>query len=324
MYEKIMIPLDGSPFSEEALPLAIGVARRTGAELHLVHVVEPLVGSFTITAKEIAEEQLDALADRIAKEMGIETEDEILEGGAVDELLEYIEEEEIDLIVNATHGWGGLQRAWLGSTTDALVRESPAPILTVRPSGRHKGAQPAAAVAAGIGEATGQVLSAAQGTAEGAELLRGVVARRPLLPLDGSKLAESMIEPLIELVGSDAHYTLLRVVQIPIPPDPMTGTWASDIWAEQVPIIEKEALAYLDEVADRISGRVKSVGTAIRTELNAGSAILDYARQNENDLIAISTRGHSGIKRLALGSVADKVLRGADVPVLLKGPGGSE
>jgi len=321
MYHKVLIPLDGSPFSEEALPLAVGAAKRTGAELRLVHVVEPLFGQFTITAEEVAERQLKLLAAQITADTGVPANAEVLKGKAQTELLDYIERHEIDLVVVATHGWGGLQRAWLGSTTDALVREAAIPVLALRPSGRHTPATPAAAVKAGLGESTGEVLRAAQGTAPGAELLAGTIARRPLITLDGSELAESAIDPVVDLVGPDAEYTLLRVVQIPILPDPMTGAWAADLWQEQLPAIEADAKAYLDDVAARIAGRVRAVRTAIRTELSAAAAILDYAAQNRIDLIGIATRGHGGLRRLALGSVADKVLRGAEVPVLVKGSG---
>lgn len=322
MYQRILVPLDGSPFSEEALPIAIGAAKRTGAELRLVHVVEPLVAKVTIESEAAADEQLRTLAAEITADTGVPANAEILKGKARPELLDYIERHEVDLVVLATHGWGGIQRAWLGSTTDALVREATVPILAMRPHGQRQPKTTLARAISGMGESTGEVLKAAWQTARGAELIAGTIAHRPLIPLDGSELAESAIEPVVELVGPDADYLLLRIVQIPIVPDPMTGAWASDLWQEHLPAIEKDAKAYLDDVASRFSGRVRSVETAIRTELAAAPAILDFAAQHHADLIGISTRGHGGLRRLALGSVADKVLRGAEVPVLVKGPDG--
>lgn len=321
MYHKILLPLDGSPFSEEALPLAVGVARRTGAELRIIHVAEPLIGEIFLEMGKGTEAQLQALAARVTAKTGVPARAELLAGKALPEILGYISGEGIDLVVVATHGWGGLQRAWLGSTTDALVRAAPVPILAMHPRGRTPAATPPAGTIPGTGESTGATLSAAEHTARGAELLAGTIAHRPLIPLDGSTLAESAIDPLVDLVGPDAHYTLLRIVQIPIPPDPMTGSWAPDLWQQQIPAMQQDAKAYLDDVASRLAGRVRSVETAIRTELGAAPAILEFARERQADLIAISTRGHGGLKRLALGSVADKVLRGADLPVLLKGPG---
>lgn len=320
MYEKIMVPLDGSPFSEESVPLAIGVARRTGAELRLVHVMEPLIGRMIIESQGGAERQLQDLAARVTAETGTPATAELLVGKALPELCGYIEREGIDLIVLATHGWGGIQRAWLGSLTDALVRQITVPILAFRPRGRAPATTPPSATEPGTGEAPGAAVTAALHTTAGQRLLEGKIAERPLLPLDGSLLAESALEPLLDLVGPDATYTLIRVVQLPIPPDPMTASWAPELWQDQLPTLQQEAQEYLDSVAARIAPRVEEVRTVVRTEIAAAPTILEYAAESRADLIAISTRGHGGLRRLALGSVTDKVLRGAEAPVLMVRP----
>jgi nucleotide-binding universal stress UspA family protein len=201
-----------------------------------------------------------------------------------------------------------------------MVREIAVPVLAVRPRERAPAATPPPGTEPGTGQIPGTAIAAAEHTAHGSALLEGTLALRPLLPLDGSELAESALEPLLDLVGPDAHYTLLRVIQIPVTPDMMTGSWASEVWYEQVPVHERQVQEYLDSVASRLAGRVREVETVVLTELNPAIAILNYAAEHQIDLIAISTRGHGGLKRLALGSVTDKVLRGADVPVLVVRP----
>lgn len=320
MYHKILVPLDGSPFSEEILPLAIGAARRTGAELRLVHVLEPIFGGLKLGSAAAIEQQLHTLAARVSVEGGVTASGELLMGKALPELGGYIAREGIDLVVLATHGWGGLQRAWLGSTTDALIRQVTVPVLASRPRGPNPRATPPPATPPGSGEAAGAAVEAAARTAPGRATLEGTIASRPLLTLDGSPAAEAALEPLLDLVGPEASYTLLRVVQLPIPPDAAAATWAPELWQDQIPALQREAQEYLDEVAARLASRVRAVQTVVLTELSAAPVILEYAAGHDIDLIALSTRGHGGVRRMALGSVADKVLRGAEVPVLVVPP----
>lgn len=320
MYHKILVPLDGSPFSEEILPLAIGIARRTGAELRLVHVIEPLFGRTVVGSQEVVEHQFQTLAARVTVEGEVSAKADLLIGKAIPELCKYITREGIDLVSLATHGWGGLQRAWLGGTTDSLIRQVSIPVLAGRPSPREPSPTPPLATGPGLGGEVGAAVEAAARTVEGRAILAGTIATRPLLTLDGSARAETAIEPLLDLVGPEASYTLLRVVQLPIPPDAATAVWTTELWQDHLPALQREAQEYLDRVAARIEPRARSVQTVVRTELSPAQTILDYAASHETDLIAISTRGHGRLRRLALGSVADKVLRGADVPVLVVPP----
>lgn len=321
MYHKIMVPLDGSPFSEEILPLAIGAARRTGAELRLVHVLEPFLGRMIIESAASVEEQFHTLAARVSVEGGVTATAELLVGKALPELGGFIERDGIDLVVLATHGWGGLQRAWLGSVTDALIRQVTVPVLASRPRPLTPRATPPLGTPPGMGETAGEAVEAAAHTPAGRAVLEGAVATRPLLTLDGSPLAEAALEPLLDLVGPEASYTLLRVVPLPIPTEAAAAAWAAELWQDQVPALQQEAQEYLDEVAARIRPRVHAVETVVLTELSPAHAILDFASRHSPDLIALSTRGQGGLRRLALGSVADKVLRAAEVPVLVVPPG---
>lgn len=303
MYHKILVPLDGSPFSEEALPLAIGVARRTGAELRLLHVMESLYGK-VIESEAAITDEMDGLARRIMEAAGVTAMVGVRRGEAVPEICAYIEEEGIDLVVMATHGWGGIRRAWLGSVTDELVRAAKVPLLVVRPQGGEPAAAPPEGAAVGSGHPP----------------LQGAEIRHALLTLDGSDLAESAVEPLLALAGPDARYTLLRVVPIPIPGDAMTAGWDPALWQDLLPTLRDEARDYLDRFAAQLRERVREVEIDVLIELSPASAIIDYAAQHDIDLIAMATHGHGGIRRVALGSVTDKVLRGADAPVLISGP----
>jgi len=146
---------------------------------------------------------------------------------------------------------------------------------------------------------------------------------RILVPLDGSKLSESILEHVKEIaVGcSTSEVILLMVVE-----QAETGTgqsWGGLVSAEQINILRDrlmtEAKNYIGKVAERLSKEGIPVKTCIKQGA-AADAILDYAQENRMDLIIMSTRGSSGISRWTFGSVAAKVSHHSPVPVFLAPP----
>jgi nucleotide-binding universal stress UspA family protein len=150
-----------------------------------------------------------------------------------------------------------------------------------------------------------------------------------LIPLDGSDLAERILSPataLGELMG--ARFTLLRVVKPVHPTLPYTeGLSIAQLAGEILDQIEKlqgelrkEAQEYLTGLAERLRGRSLGVQTRIAVEEHPAAAILHEAAACGADLIAMATHGRGGLSRLFLGSVADKVLRGSMLAVLVHHP----
>ena len=134
-----------------------------------------------------------------------------------------------------------------------------------------------------------------------------------LVPLDGSKLAEAIL-PHAEFLAKtlNAEIVLLSVV-VPTPPfaaDEMVTYPATD------EAVEVEAEAYLTSVRERLHRQGLRVRAATRSG-QAADQIVDYAREAGISLIAMCTHGRSGLGRWVMGSVADKVLRGAETPILL-------
>jgi nucleotide-binding universal stress UspA family protein len=197
-----------------------------------------------------------------------------------------------DLVVMTTHGHGPLARAWMGSVADKLMRRLPMPVLLTRP---HE---------------------------EALDILEGVhehAFEHVLIPLDGSALAEQAMGPAIalgELMG--AEYTLMQAIE----PVVLSYAPAAQVVALDEQTMEQwraEALAYLD----RVAGQMRDRGLIVRTSVRYGPppiAIVDYSREHTADLITISTHGRGGVARLLIGSVADKVVRTASVPVLIIPP----
>jgi nucleotide-binding universal stress UspA family protein len=138
MYERILLPTDGSQASDRAVEQAIGLASETGAALHVLFVVEdvpyaPDMMDDEVAAqiREIGEEALEEIQDR-ADEAGVEVVAALREGVPHESILAYAEEADADVIVMGTHGRSGLDRYLLGSVTERVVRTAEVPVLTVR------------------------------------------------------------------------------------------------------------------------------------------------------------------------------------------------
>jgi len=135
--------------------------------------------------------------------------------------------------------------------------------------------------------------------------------KRVLLPLDGSMTAESIVPFVLEIAGPlDMEITLLQVIV----PRPQTGIEAGVV--EDVAGLQSEAERYLAGVA----ANLRAKGVRVRMLVRVGRAvaeILDAARDAEADLIAMATHGRGGLGRMLFGSVAEAVLRQAEIPVFL-------
>jgi nucleotide-binding universal stress UspA family protein len=147
--------------------------------------------------------------------------------------------------------------------------------------------------------------------------LPGFSNHRILVPLDGSALSETVI-PVALALGrlSDARYTLVQVVS---PPVMMALGDSVPVAVPQrsVEELRTAAAAYLDRLASQLRQQGYTVETEVLVHPSPGRAIEAFARQTGSSLIALATHGRSGITRLALGSMADVIVHGSSVPVLL-------
>jgi nucleotide-binding universal stress UspA family protein len=206
-------------------------------------------------------------------------------------LARHVAATDTDLIVMTTHGRGGVARFWLGSVADVLVRASPVPVLLLRPDEAMPKSE------------------------------RPSHIQRILIPLDGSARSEAMVEHALELGQlMQSEYTLLRVVAPFILGAAAPFTTPTDFDPDRTLRLQSEAQHELDRIARRLEAGGAQVRTRVVLSEQVAAAILEDASQHGIDLIAMSTLGRSGLARLLIGSVADKVLRGAEVPLLLYRP----
>jgi nucleotide-binding universal stress UspA family protein len=286
---RIMVPLDGSAFAEAALPLAYDLARRHGSDVHLVRVHQPPLPvkrsggdpAFDLDLEREGRWYLDVLLGRIEAHERARSVTAHPHGPVVESLSRYIADHGIDLVVMTTHARGGLSRAWLGSVADGLVRQAAAPVLLLRP-GRQ-----------------GLPLAGA-----------GPVFRRILLPVDGGAAQERMAEYAIAAAGTaGVAYTLLRVVT--------EGALSTRRALPRRATVQ----ATVELEAERLRAHGVRVQPQVVVNDDPADAILRHAAEHDIDLIAMATRSRGGMERLLLGSVADRVVRQAGIPVLLWNPG---
>ncbi len=141
MYQRVLLPLDGSEMAQQALPHAVALAACCGAELFLLRVLEPFPHFRGMSAAELAaiQQQTDEWAqeyfDRLVKDLqgrGIVVKTAIVEGPPSVVITQYAEENEVDLIVVCSRGRSGLSRWLMGSVADRVMRGATAPVLLVK------------------------------------------------------------------------------------------------------------------------------------------------------------------------------------------------
>lgn len=289
MSRPVVVPLDGSPLAEHALPYAIALARSLGTRLILVHARQ------SAALPEPGAPDLDAVARRV-RDDGVEADIHVCQMARAEEagraILQAATELGASLIVMATHGRGGLGRMVYGSVADQVLRETTLPVLFIPPL-----------------------------------VDRPWPDDRPLrilVPLDGSQTAEAILPPLQELFGpSRAGGTLLRVAESIDYVRPHGDTCAvcrqARARGEEPDIEPVRVQRYVDGIVERL--RAAGLTVDGRVEIGAAIPTIDrVAREQDVDLIAMATQGRGGLARLVLGSVATATLQRAAVPVLLVRP----
>lgn len=147
--KKILVPVDFSECSDEAMLYAAMLARRLNARVVLVHVIQPFTYGMTETfnlvdhytaLKTIAGPLLDQARKRLSKQ-GVSVDTDLLSGPAHHKILQKAGRAKADLIVMGTHGRTGVEHFLMGSVAEKVVRLSPCPVLTVRPGKASKAAR---------------------------------------------------------------------------------------------------------------------------------------------------------------------------------------
>jgi nucleotide-binding universal stress UspA family protein len=292
--QHILYPTDFSEGAARAFPQAAFLADWHDAELHILNVTGRHEHDHE-TARDHFPVSLDTLTDWLHGPAGSAagtsridlsaltiTQEQVESAVPAEQILDYAEGQAIDLIVMGTHGRRGVDRMLFGSVAEEVVRKAPCPTLTVR---KDVDRPPSKAV------------------------------RRVLAPIDFSNASEVAVQHAKEIALTyGAEVDLLHVVQEPVYPSAYGYEAAAFPTAEVIDSVE----AQLGEMAREQIG-YEHVMIEARTG-DPGGQILDYTAENEIDLIVIATHGRTGLNRMLLGSVAERVLRRSPVPVFIVKP----
>ena len=308
MYSKIIVPLDGSELSEQALPYAELVAGSLSVPIELVQAFDILppgilgaqsrqVTDYLVTgARSRAESYLTPIRERL-EAAGHTVSIAAVRSAPAEAIAAQASADPSALVVMSTHGRGGIARWMLGSVTDKALHTIPNPMLIAR--------------------------AAVTGPASPQSSIRMVLA-----PLDGSALSELSLSHAASIAAAfSARITLLRVT----PPADYYRYQLTAVTPEMGAVVDLDPLSadelvsadadevatYLTDVENRLAiDHAHGVVAEHQQNANVAQAIIDKAAEQPS-LVVMTTHGRSGVSRIALGSVTDRVVRHSNVPVLV-------
>jgi nucleotide-binding universal stress UspA family protein len=298
MSNNILVPLDGSPLADAAVPHAVELAKRTGAALRVVRVHAPMA-PVTVEATPLVfpdprveaevlmtkRAWLDSRAREIRAQTGLLVQPEFRIGMPGEEIVAAASECDAKFIVCTTHGAGGWAPHWFGSVTDYVIRHTLKPVLAMSSSAAERSTRPATM----------------------------------LVLLDGSELSHAILHDAQAF--AKAFGTSIELFRVVVPP------WVGDSEVVLSPEIDRFGIdAYAEEAKrelDAVATDLRAMGLTVRTMVEVNNSptrrILDHIEKANPDLVALATHGR-GLARLLVGSVADKVLRAGARPMLCVRP----
>ncbi|QSG06328.1 universal stress protein [Halapricum desulfuricans] len=279
MFDRILVPVDGSACSQVAVQYATELATRYGASVHALCVADSRTLENAPHRDQIEHECAEIAADacKHIAASPVSAERAVRTGVPHRAILRYATERGIDLVVMGSHGRTGVDRYLLGSVTERVVRLSDVPVLTVK-----------AADDGGITYPYTDIL----------------------VPTDGSACAEAAIDPAVDIARAyDARLHALSVVE--------TVSMGVDIGSAEVfDALEASARSAVETVETRAE---QASVPAIETAVLHGTpyrGIRSYVEDHDVGLVAMGTHGRTGVGRYLLGSVTERTVRTSPVPVL--------
>jgi len=283
-FGRILVPLDGSQLAETVLPYVLDLAGKLNAAVTLLHVETPAL------AEESGPEPgyLDRMSATLG-ERGVRAEGAIVSGYPAREISRQAQQGGYDLIAISTHGRSGPKRWLHGSVADEVLHSVNVPLLLFRPPNTlDEGLDPETPL------------------------------RHLIVPLDGSSLAEEAL-PTARFLASHAGMAVNLMQVVPF----MAKTFRGYEDAYFDPKVEEEletnAKRYLEGVKTRLAGEsIEAASLMVRG--HPATRIIEHAQETEGSLVVMCTHGRTGMGRWLLGSVAERLIRESQRPVLLIRP----
>ncbi|WP_276300742.1 universal stress protein [Halorussus lipolyticus] len=288
MYDTLLVPTDGSEHAERAAEHALNVARVFDATVHLVNVVDVQDAGGLFSAGGVDEAFIEQLEDDARETIsavealadpGDDVQTAVVRGKPAEGILDYADENDADLVFMGTHGRTGLNRYVTGSVTERVVRLADMPVFTVRATDQSV-----------VGDGYDDIM----------------------IPTDGSECAATAVAHAVTLAEKyDATIHAVNVMDVRA----MTSTDDVTPQTTLLDTFEEQGETATEAVAEQAREAGLDATTAVRKGIPAVS-LLDYADENDIDLVTMGTHGRSGFERYFLGSTTAKIVRTAEMPVL--------
>ena len=278
MYERILVPLDGSKFAEQVFPPVVELARVFGSEVVLVEVCEPEESEYGQACRLYINNE----AERLKKSLqgsAASVRTTVLEGKAAEQILAYAEKSDVSLVILSSHGRSGIAPWSLGGTANKVLHRVGVPLIIAR----------------------------ARETPEESDKV-GLFSRI-LVPLDGSERGATVLPYVVELTKKlESEVTLLQVIEPGKHVHTIGGLDYIPFKDRDIDSVKTSAQRYLDEVAFQFAGTKATLKSEVRVG-DSAREIIKLATEKGYSLIAMSSHGYSGIEAWAHGSVTGKILQ---------------
>jgi nucleotide-binding universal stress UspA family protein len=293
MFDRILLPLDGSELAEVALPYGEELATRLGSELILFHVHAPERQQYECIHRMYLDRLAEAVAHNIRKGQPEGTEVKVTTmvaaGEPVEDICKLVEKNNIGLIIMTAVSASGLRVGkMLGSVTDHVCRAVPVPVMLIRP----------------------QALERVGG--------KGQLINHILIPLDGSDLSRLALPVAEELATKlKAGITLFQMAHVVVSYADNAGS-SLPVYERLTEEVENRARAEMIALQAQLKEKgLDATQIVVTVGLNAADEIIEVSKKAGADLVVMSTHGRSGLRRWVFGSVAERVLRHLEIPLLL-------
>jgi nucleotide-binding universal stress UspA family protein len=287
-YKKILVPLSGSELAEKALPYAKSIAKLKKSQVVLFAVSLTI---FVDRRDRLFSSYLEVNAKELNTE-GIKTTTATSYGDVAEEIVKYANNNKIDLVVMATHGYSKAKQWMFGSIAQKVLYGTEIPVLLIKSKSPEVSAE----------------------------------FNRILIPVDGSSFSESVFPYVEELTKkTNKEILLLHICEPPIVPSygsrPINPTWKKyqdNMWGE----MEKLSTTYLN----RTMAALKKKGMKVKSRVvkaqtgEVVKTIMHVSKEENIDLIVIATQGRAGVSRRVYGSVANRIVEESSQPILLIRP----
>lgn len=299
--QRVLVAIDFSPASWEALKFVAPLFKHFGAELHLAHVFAPeyplataMAMPLMLSGSDIARSVCRQLKNGASKcSSGVPPENvHALKGRPFREICALARKIDADLIVISTRGLSGFKHLLLGSTAERVVRYSPCPVLVVRP----------------IHDAHGR-------NSNGEAPHNALAIRKILVPVDFSDCSRKGVE-FAKCLAKQSRATLVLLHSVYFQYHVSSDEYARCDYPLFVQEADKAARIRMQELTRELESEGIKVEPLLKTG-HVGEQICDSARSHGIDLIVTSTHGWTGFKHVLLGSNAEYVVQHAVCPVLV-------